>query len=240
MVEFLAGLGVAGIVAFFFWLRRSKGGLPSRQKSNVYVSIEEIRSVGELVVYKVKAKEIVTTADHWMGEAGQRYFRWLISSKKMAMIFEFDIEFKFNLKSRDFAITSLGNGKYELKTPPCYYDIKIVDINFYDEQNSKLLPWLLPDLINRALGTGFDEQEKNRLKDEARQQASAMSKRLAASMWTDIQRSCETTLVALAKGFGAKEVNVNFDQSQLTQSGVETDLPPQKLEQIEAPPLLPS
>ena len=239
MTQFLAGMGVAGIIAAVLWLRRPKGGLPAREKSNVYVSIEEIRSVGELIVYKVKAKEIVTTAEHWLGDTGQRYFRWLISSKKMAMIFEFDIEFKFNLKSRDFAIHNLGNGRYELSMPPCYYDIKIVDINFYDEQNSKLLPWLLPDLINRALGTGFDEQEKNRLKDEARHQASAMSKRLAANMWTDIQRSCETTLVALAKGFGAQDVTLNFDRSQLTQSGVETDLPPQKSIQ-DSPTLLPS
>jgi hypothetical protein len=238
MVEFLAGMGFAAIIAAFVWMRRPKKGLPAKQKTNVYVSIEEMRSVGELIVYKVKAKEIVTAAEHWMGETGQRYFRWLISSKKMAMIFEFDIEFKFNLKSRDFAILDQGDGRFVLKMPPCYYDIKIIDINFYDEQSSKLLPWLLPDLINRALGTGFDEQEKNRLKDEARQQASAMSKRLAANMWTDIQRSCETTLVALAKGFGAKEVTLDFDESQLTQSGVETDLPPQKTHSIQ-PPLLP-
>ncbi len=231
MTEFLAGMAVAGLIGLFLWLRRPRGGLPSRGRSQVYVSIEEIRSVGELVVYKVKAKEIVTTAEHWLGETGQRYFRWLISAKKMAMIFEFDIEFKFNLKSRDFSIENLGNGRFELKMPPCYYDIKIVDINFYDEQNSKLLPWLLPDLINRALGTGFDEQEKNRLKDEARTQASAMSRRLAASMWTDIQRSCENTLAALAKGFGARDVTLNFDQSQLTQTGVETDLPLKKSKQ---------
>ncbi len=239
MTQFFAGMGFAGLIAVILWFRRPKSGLPSRDKTNVFVSIEEIRSVGELVVYKVKAKEIVTTAEHWLGETGQRYFRWLISSKKMAMIFEFDIEFKFNLKSRDFAIQNLGNGRYELTMPPCYYDIKIVDINFYDEQNSKLLPWLLPDLINRALGTGFDEQEKNRLKDEARTQASAMSRRLAASMWTDIQRSCETTLTALAKGFGAKDVLINFDQSQLTQTGVEADLSAQKTIQ-DRPPLLPS
>ncbi len=239
MLEFLAGMGVAAVLGGLFWLRRPKGGLPKKQQMNVYVSIEDIRSVGELVVYKVKAKEIVTTAEHWMGETGKRYFRWLISAKKMAMIFEFDIEFKFNLKSKDFIIEKAADERFILNMPPCYYDIKILDINFYDEQNSKLLPWLLPDLLNRALGTGFDEEEKNRLKDEAREQAGVMSRNLAANMWADIQRSCETTLSALAKSFGASQVIVKFDESQLKQSEIETELPPQNQEKSKKPPFLP-
>jgi hypothetical protein len=133
---------------------------------------------------------------------------------------KFDIEFKFNLKSQDFSIVNLGNGRYELFMPKCYYDIKIQDINFYDEQNSRFLPWLLPDLINKAVGMGFDEADKNRLKDEAKFQAGEMSKDLASSMWADIQRSCENTLTALARGFGAKEILLNFEHSQLSQSDV--------------------
>jgi hypothetical protein len=225
MAEFLAGVGVASIIMAIFWFRKPKSRLPA-EPAKVYVSIEEIRSVGELVVYKVKAKEIVTTAEHWMGDVGKKYFKWLISSKKMAMIFEFDIEFKFNLKSKDFSIRDHGSGRFELHMPPCYYEIKIVDINFYDEQNSKLLPWLLPDLLNRALGTGFDEEEKNRLKDEARNQAQLMARRLAANMWTDIQNSSEVTLTALARGFGAREVILNFADSSLTQSGSKPEIPP--------------
>lgn len=219
MVEFLAGVVVALALVVTFWIMKPKSKISGKSVS-VFTSIEDIRAVGELVVYKVKAKEIVTTAEHWFGDVGKKYFRWLISSKKMAMIFEFDIEFKFNLKSEEFRIVNKGNGKYELFMPKCYYDIKIQDISFYDEQNSKLLPWLLPDLISKAVGVGFDEEDKNRLKDEAKFQAGEMSKKLAASLWTDIKKSCENTLTSLAGGFGAKEITLNFEHSQLAHSGI--------------------
>ena len=32
------------------------------------------------------------SSQHWFGEAGKRYLQWLVSTKKMAMIFEFDID----------------------------------------------------------------------------------------------------------------------------------------------------
>lgn len=219
MAEFLAGIAVSMTLVVILWifkLRKKRSG----KHINVYATIENIRSAGELVVYKVKAKEIVTTAEHWFGELGKKYFKWLVSAKKMAMIFEFDIEFKFNLRSEDFKITQYDHGKYELLMPKCYYDIKIQDICFYDEQSSKFLPWLLPDLINKAVGMGFDEADKNRLKDEAKLQAGAMSKKMALTLWPEIMKSCENTLTVLARGFGARDIRLNFNNASLTHSGI--------------------
>ena len=191
--------------------KRGRGG----PKVRIYSTIEELRSVGELVVFKVVTKEIVTTAEHWFGEWGKKYLRWLASTKRMAMIFEFDIDFRYDLRSSDFVITSEGDGNYRLKMPKCFYEIYIRDISFYDEQNARLLPWLLPDLLNRAFGPGFDESDKNRLKEEARRQAGQIAKGFVQKMQSEVQNSAKQTLEALAKGFGAEAVTVDFSESEL-------------------------
>lgn len=226
MEKILIGLilGFFGAVVLLFiarrsWLRKRK---KQGQKPHIYTSIEDLRSVGELVVFKIITKEIVTQADHWFGEWGKKYFQWLASTKKMAMIFEFDIDFRYNLRSSDFVIHAEGESNYRLKMPRCFYEIYIRDISFYDEQNAKLLPWLLPDLLNRAFGPGFNESEKNRLKEEARRQAEQMAKTFAEKMQSEVQNSAKQTLEALAKGFGANEVVVDFSDSELVGIKVES------------------
>ena len=74
-------LGIAGSIAVRRFLRR-------KQEYHVYSFLENMKSVGELVVFKAFTKEIVTTADHWLGKAGKRYLTWLMSEMKMAMIFQ--------------------------------------------------------------------------------------------------------------------------------------------------------
>jgi len=209
----IAVLGAACLV-ILIW-RRKSGKDVDRRKSHIYASIEDLRSVGELVVFRILTKEIVTAADHWFGEWGKKYFRWLASTKKMAMIFEFEIDFRYDLRSPDFVIEAGEDASYRLKMPKCFYKIYIRDINFYDEQNSKFLPWLLPDLLNRAFGSGFDESDKNRLKDEAKHQADEMAGGFVEKMHSEVQGSARQTLEALARSFGAKETLVDFTDSKL-------------------------
>ncbi|MDD5724153.1 MAG: DUF4230 domain-containing protein [Syntrophales bacterium] len=202
------------VFLFRFLRRKSSAGL----SVNVHASIEDIRSVGELVVFKIITKEIVTTAEHWFGQWGKKYFQWLASTKKMAMIFEFEIDFCYNLRGSDFDIETIGPGSYKLKMPKCFYRIYIKDISFYDEQEAKLLPWLVPDLLNRAFGSGFSEEDKNHLKEEARNQAAGMAEDFALKMQSEVQSSARQTLEALAKAFGASRVVVDFSDSKLVQT----------------------
>ncbi len=224
LIGAILGFAVA-VVLLFAWFRRKKKESRQTTKLRIYCSIENLRSVGELVVFKIVTKEIVTAAEHWFGEWGKKYLNWLASTKKMAMIFEFDIDFRYNLRSSDFTIQSEGGRNYRLKMPKCFYDIYIRDISFYDEQNVKLLPWLLPDLLNRAFGTGFDESDKNRLKEEAWQQAGQMAKTFAQRMESEVQNSAKQTLEALAKGLGAEDVIVDFSESELIAVKVESTSP---------------
>ncbi len=211
MIELIAGLliGLGAAVALgVVWRRKA----PGRGGPNIAVqsSIEQMRSVGELVVYRLVTKEIVTAADHTFGEAGRRYLSWLVSEKKMAMIFQFGIDFRYNLRSGQFRIEDLGEGGYRLHMPACHYTTSILDISFYDEQNSRFLPALIPDLLNRALSAGFDESEKNRLKEEARAEADRLAQEMVESMQSDVQRSARQTLQAIARGFGVDEVQIEF------------------------------
>lgn len=217
---------IAVILALLLGLARKFMGRAGKAKGpqmESHGSIMNLKSISDLVVFKVITKEIVTAADHWLGEVGKKYFRWLVSSKKMAMIFEFDIDFRYDLRSQEFLIQDQGHGCYNLVMPKCFYEIHIKDINFYDEQHAKLLPWLLPGLLTSAFGAGFDESDKNRLKEEAKQQASQMAKDLVQKMRSEVQRSAEQTLSALAKGFGAAKVTFDFRDAELIQLKINTE-----------------
>lgn len=210
-----AAIVMVGAVIF----RHRRNKQPAIQ---IYSTIEELRSVGELVVFKVITKEIVTTADHWFGEWGKKYFRWLASNKKMALIFEFELNFTYNLRSNDFDIDSKGENQYHLKMPRCCYEIYIRDVSFYDEQTAKLLPWLLPEIVSKAFGSGFDETDRNRLKEEARQQAVIIAENFVKKMSSEVQTSARQTLEALAKAFGAEKVTIDFRDTEPVQTRVES------------------
>ncbi|MDD3641948.1 MAG: DUF4230 domain-containing protein [Candidatus Krumholzibacteria bacterium] len=223
MEVFLAGAGVGLVAALALaiaWRRRK--GKTRGMDVRIHASIEELRSVGELVVFKMITKEIVTAADHWLGEFGKRYLTWLLSNKKMAMIFEFEIDFRYDLRSPDFVIERAGGGSYRLRMPDCFYQTHIRDVFFYDEQSSKLLPWLIPDLLNRAFGPGFNEADKNRLKEEAKQQAGLMAKDFVDRMRSEVQGSAKKTMETLGRAFGAERLEVDFSGSKLIQTKIET------------------
>lgn len=223
MQEIVIGimLGIVGSVVLFVVFRfRRKHKMPA--KPSIYTTIEDMRSVGELVVFKIVTKEIVTTAEHWFGEFGKKYFTWLASTKKMAMIFEFEISFRYNLHSSEFVIKSESEGHYRLIMPKCLYETSIRNISFYDEQNARFLPWLLPDLVNRVFGPGFDEMDKNRLMDEAKQQAVQMAKDFSEKMLSEVQKSATQTLEAIGKAFGAEGVTMDFSKAQLVQTKIDS------------------
>lgn len=187
--------------------------------SRAFSTVEELRAVGELSVFKAVTKEIVTARDHAFGPSGERWFGWLLSSKKMAVIFEFDLDFTYDLRSPDFRIEPLATpGAYRFHMPPCRHETRIRNITFYDEQAGRLLPDLLPDLVNRLLGGGFTEEDRNRLMDEARLRADSLADSLATRLSSDVQASARQTLTLLAKSFGAKNIEFAFPAHSVSQT----------------------
>ena len=203
------------ILAFAFY-RSNKALKKAKDDSeNVSVSTEisQLKSIGELSVFQVYSKEIVTKTDHAFGNFGKEYLRWLVSEKKLSMIFEFEINFIYDLTSKELEISNVANGEYLVKMPPCKYKFSIANMKFYDEKNGKFIPFLLPDSLNGFFGSTFTEEDKNRLIEEARNEVKKMSVRLISQLQSKIHKSARDTLEAIAKSFGANKVEFVFDDS---------------------------
>ena len=220
MNEFFIGIIVALLIvgALWFWLKLKKNK-PAKE-IRIFSSIEQLRAIGQLSVYKVMTKEIVTETDHSWGEFGSRYLSWVLSNKKMAMIFEFVIDFRYNLQSPQFEIAESGTSSYTVNMPPCDYEVNIRDIRFYDEQGSKLLPWLLPDLVNGFLNAGFSEVDKNKLIDAAKSHAEKQALDLINSIQSEVQKSASSTLESISRAFGVENVDFRFAAKPATQVDV--------------------
>lgn len=210
LLSLLCGALFAGILLL---LRRKGGGGRGLQVSAT-AAIEELRAIGLLSVFKAVTKEIVTARDHSLGDLGKRYLEWLITSKKMAMIFEFDIDFQYDLRDPAFAVAEEAPGRYRLQMPRCDYVVHVRHVTFYDEQGGKLLPIILPDAVNKILGGGFTEEDRNKLMDEARAQAEKLAQSLARRLSSEVQTSARQTMEMLAKSFGAQAVTVVFPDAE--------------------------
>ncbi|MDF7805965.1 DUF4230 domain-containing protein [Pontiellaceae bacterium B12219] len=221
MTEFLIGMVVMLILmgALWIWLKSRKK--QSVKEVRVFSSIEQLKAIGQLSVYKVLTKEIVTETDHTWGDFGNRYLSWVLSRKKMAMIFEFEIDFRYNLQSPRFQIAEVSENNYTVEMPPCDYEVHIRDIRFYDEQGSKLLPWLLPDLLNGFISGGFSEDDKNRLVDAAKKHAEKQALELINNIRSEVQKSAKSTLESISRAFGASKIDFKFSTQTATQVDVE-------------------
>ena len=139
----------------------------------------------------------------------------------MAMIFEFEIDFRYNLQSQDFNISEKGADVYSVVMPPCDYEVNIRDIRFYDEQGSKLLPWLLPDLLNGFISDGFSEEDKNKLVDAAKHHAKNQALELINNIQSEVQKSAKSTLESISRAFGATHVEFTFSTQTVPSVEVE-------------------
>ncbi len=209
LLSLLCGALFAGLLL----LLRKKGG-GGGMAIRATAAIEELKAIGVLSVFKAVTKEIVTARDHSLGDLGRRYLEWLITSKKMAMIFEFDIDFQYDLRDPSFAVQEEGPGRFRLQMPRCDYVVHVRNVTFYDEQGGKLLPIILPDVVNKILGGGFNEEDRNKLMDEAKAQAEKLAQNLAHRLSSEVQTSARQTMEMLAKGFGARSVQVVFPDAE--------------------------
>jgi len=206
----LLALAILALAAVWAWWLKSRG---KREKPAplVHASIEQMKAIGQLSVFKVVTREIVTECDHSWGEFGAKYLSWIITKRKMAMIFEFEIDFRYDLRHGAFRINALGDERYFIEMPPCQHQAFIRNIQFYDEQRGRLMPWLVPDLLNGFFSAGFTEEEKNRLVAAARAHAEQQARELIDDLQSDVRQSAKNTLEAIAKGFGARQVSFAFD-----------------------------
>ena len=215
-LNFILALLLAAVAfsAYRLNAKLNKARVGGAVQASISTEIEQLRSIGELSVFQVYSKEIVTKTDHAFGNFGKEYLRWLISEKKLSMIFEFEINFIYDLTSKELEISNIANGEYLVKMPPCKYKFSIANMKFYDEKNGKFIPFLLPDSLNGFFGGSFREEDKNRLIEEARVEVEKMSARLISQLQSEIHKSARDTLEAIAKSFGAGKVEFIFNDDE--------------------------
>ncbi|RKZ14368.1 hypothetical protein DRQ50_09050 [bacterium] len=211
LIGFGSGLLMAG-VAFGVWrLARRRGG---GRSAPVHVShesfITSMQAVGELSVFRIMTKEVITASDHWFGEFGQKYLNWLLSSQRITLVIEFDVDFRYDLTDPAFAVERRGEGSFKVTLPPCRHDVLIRDMRIHSEDRTELLPWLMPDLLGRFFTGGFSVEPKNKLITETRDQASRFAGDLVGRTTGEAQESAARTLTMLAQGLGAWRVDFEF------------------------------
>lgn len=221
-MKYFIGILIGGAVGFligYIWNKFQKKEKSDSIKLNVS---SYLVSIGELRVYRAYMKEIVTSVDHVWGDIGKKYFSWMLSEKKLAMVFEFEVDFVYNLLSKDFKV--FDNGKsVSINMPRCKYDVKIKDFYFYDEQGTRLK--ILPEFLSSIFDGGVSEDEKNELVKMAIKQVEEISKKVAVNIQSDVDRMTKETINNLLLGFNKRIDSFNFLENNISQDQVNIENP---------------
>ena len=137
------------------------------------------------------------------------------------MIFDFVVDFRYDLKSPRFIPKIVGEAGLEFGMPPCFYEIQLKDIRIYDERGAALVPLLLPEWIGQIFGGKFTEKEKNQLIAAAREEAQSLARSLADRMIGEVQRSAESTLRPIARSLGFSDCSFRFSAETPVQGQVD-------------------
>ncbi len=222
-------LFVLGLGAGWFW-HRARASRGARAKVPTIASqLTELRAIGELSVFKAVSKDILTHVDHSFGDFGRKYLSWAFSKKKLAMVFEFDMDFRYDLRSEELRVEEVADGpggarRAVIHLPPCKVEVSIRNLSFYDEQRAKLLPWLLPDLLQGFFDGRFSEEDKNALIASAKAHALVEAEALAVRYRPQVEQSAFMTLKTLTRPLGFPTLEVAFKQQAQVSGQVE--LPP--------------
>jgi hypothetical protein len=207
----LVGIVLSVAVGVTWRLSRRRPRAGARDAEVTYQSfITSMRAVGELNVFRIMTKEVMTASDHWFGEFGRKYLQWLLSEQRVTLVIEFDIDFRYDLGDPRFQVERTGDRSFRMVLPPCRHEVRIRDLKYHSEDKPELLPWLVPDLLGRFFTGGFSIEAKNKLIDETRQQTSRMAGDLVARTTAEAQASAQRTLTMLAQGLGAWQVEFEF------------------------------
>jgi hypothetical protein len=175
LIGFGGGL-LSVLIGWGGWKFSRRGRRKSGKVANAITHesfITSMKAVGELNVFRIMTKEVITASDHWLGEFGKKYLNWLLSEQRITLVIEFDVDFKYNLDDPRFSINKTGDeNSFEIIMPPCNHEVRIRDMRIHSEDKTELLPWLMPEVIGRVFTGGFSVEAKNKLISETRVQAS--------------------------------------------------------------------
>jgi len=211
MSGIMLGLIVAATAALTWRIAR-RGRKKSAPAPAVTVDsfITSMRSVGELSVYRVMTKEVITASDHWFGEFGKKYLHWLLSSQQITLVMEFDVDFRYDLTDPRFKVAAAAGDACRITMPPCRHEVLLRDMRIHSEDKPELLPWLMPDLVGRFFTGGFSVEAKNQLIAETRQESRRFAGELVRKVDAEARASAVRALEPLTRGLGFPQVEYDF------------------------------
>ena len=221
-MKYLIGVLIGSVIGFllgFIWYQKKSKTKQNPVKFDVGSYLTRI---GELRVYRAYMKEIVTSVDHVWGEIGKKYFSWMLSEKKLAMVFEFEVDFVYNLFSKDFKVEQNQSG-LSVTMPRCKYDVKIKDFYFYDEQGTRLK--ILPEFLSSIFDGGVSEDEKNELVKMAIKQVEEIAKKVAKNIQSDVDKTTRATINNLIMGFNEHIDSFQFNEKNISDEQVHIENP---------------
>ncbi len=211
-------IGLLGLFTGFFIASRRR----QKTRTLIHSCLDSFRSLGKLLVFKIISKEIVTVEENaFEGMIGKVLPDWIFTRKRIIMIFEFSMNFTYDLRDPGFSISSEVENGFTVTMPVPSCDVALKDLSFYDEQKSKFLPIFLPDIINGPLGRSFTVEEKNRLFSEAMKMVNHNAHDLLIKYQDDVRASARNTLEGIARSFGAENARIVFME---TEANIETRL----------------
>jgi len=219
----LIGLIFAAVVTVTWRLARrgrGKGRTPSTPTIESFVT--SMRAVGELSVFRIMTKEVITASEHWFGEFGKKYLNWLLSEQRITLVMEFDVDFRYDLTDPACRVTPTGPDSCRITLPPCQHEVFLRDMRIHSEDKPELLPWLMPDLVGRFFTGGFSVDAKNQLISETRPESRRFAAELVRKVEAEAQASAIRTLSTLTQGLGYAEVAFEFTPSPEFQATVDS------------------
>lgn len=210
--------GVAGLVVGFYAAFK----MGRKRKTVILSCLDSFRALGKLLVFKIVSREIVSVEEKpFEGLLGSILPEWIFTRKKIIMIFEFSMNFIYDLHDPLFSIAPGEDGDFSITLPVPTCDVALKDMSLYDEQKSRFLPILLPDIINGPLGRSFTVEEKNRLFSEAMKVVEDKAHILLSKYQDEVKASARRTLEGIARSFGARKVKIIFSDKE---ANIETRL----------------
>lgn len=222
LIGFVGGLLVV-LSAWGSWRLARRGHKRERTPTLTHEHfITSMKAVGELSVFRVMTKEVITASDHWFGDFGKKYLNWLLSSQRITLVIEFDVDFRYDLADPAFRVERMGDTAFLMHMPPCRHEVLIRDMRIHSEDKAELLPWLMPDVLGRFFTGGFTVEAKNKLISETRVQASRFAGDLVRKAGVEAQKSAAGTLTMLAQGLGARRVDFDFTATAAFEPEIDT------------------
>jgi len=158
--------------------------------------VDRIREIGELVALTAFYKDIATkksTNKIWD----------LLGGKKMAVISEFDLEYRYDLHIADI---KESNDKVKITMPICSTKVSTGEIEIYDEQSPSLFGIPIPL-------TNFSIEDRNTLIAGARESATDTARKKTDELLPKIEKSARDTLTTLLEASGVENIEIEFTRS---------------------------